>query len=161
MRTESDSYSRVIMQEAKNTPRATVHIGYDGSVHKRFKGLQALERYQNEVRVLEFLEEQGCGFVPRILRKDDAKLFLVTTNCGSRVERISSDKVAKIFAELETYGVRHEDAEVRNITYSGQLGRFCVIDFEFASILAPGYPPSPEMLSNPDRSVWADSRDSK
>ena len=142
------------MHEAKNTPRATVHIGYDGSVHKQFKGPQARERYENEVRVLQFLEQKRCTFVPRIISKDDHSLKLVTSNCGSRVDHISVIKVAKIFAELETYGVRHEDAEVRNVTYSAHLGRFCVIDFEFATILAPGYPPSPEMRSNPDRSAW-------
>ena len=146
--------SIVIMQEAKNTPRATVHIGYDGSVHKCFKGPQARERYENEVRVLKFLDEHACGFVPRIISKDDARLSLVTSNCGSRVDHMSGAKVAKVFAELEAYGVRHEDAELRNITYSAQLGRFCVIDFEFATILAPGYPPSPEMRSNPDRAAW-------
>ncbi len=142
------------MHEAKNSPRATVHIGFDGSVHKRFKGPQAQERYENEVRVLQFLEKAGCGFVPKIISKEDDSLYLVTSNCGGRVDRISGEKVTKIFANLEAFGVRHEDAEVRNITYSAQLGRFCVIDFEFATILAPGYPPSPEMRSNPDRAAW-------
>ncbi|MEN8662703.1 MAG: serine/threonine protein phosphatase [Lentimonas sp.] len=142
------------MHEAKNSARATVHIGFDGSVHKRFKGPQARERYENEVRVLKYLEEQECSFVPRIITKEDDALYLVTTNCGGRVDRVSGNKVAKIFADLEAFGVRHEDAEVRNITYSAQMGRFCVIDFEFATILAPGYPPSPEMRSNPDRAAW-------
>ncbi|MDQ8206019.1 serine/threonine protein phosphatase [Coraliomargarita sp. SDUM461003] len=142
------------MEEAKNTARAVVHIGYDGRVHKTFKGPQARERYENEVRVLQFLEEQGCNFVPKIVEKEDAKLYLVTSNCGARVDRMSEKKKAHVFHELEQYGVRHDDAEVRNITYSAQLGRFCVIDFEFASILVPGYPPSPKMESVADRSQW-------
>jgi hypothetical protein len=29
--------------------------------------------------------------------------------------------------------VRHEDRELRNITYRISDGRFCVIDFEFAT----------------------------
>lgn len=144
------------MQEAKNTGRATVHIGYDGRVHKTFKGPQARERYENEVRVLEFLEAHGCPFVPRILERDDARLYLVTSNCGSRVERLSESKKDQIFAELEQYGVQHDDAEVRNVTYNQQMGRFCVIDFEFATILLPGYPPAPEMKSVADRSQWQD-----
>ena len=142
------------MHEAKNTGRATVHIGYDGRVHKYFKGPQARERYENEVRVLDFLERHSCKFVPRIIEKDDATLYLVTSNCGSRVEHISESKRLQIFAELEQYGVCHDDAEVRNITYSQQLGRFCVIDFEFATILVAGYAPSPEMKSVADRSQW-------
>lgn len=142
------------MREAKNTARAVVHIGYDGRVHKYFRGPQARERYENEVRVLQFLDRHGCNFVPKIVEKDDAELYLVTTNCGSRVDHVSEDKKDQIFAELEQFGVRHDDAEVRNITYSQQMGRFCVIDFEFATILAPGYPPSPEMKSVADRSEW-------
>jgi hypothetical protein len=43
---------------------------------------------------------------------------------------------------------------VRNITYNAQMGRFCVIDFEFATILEPGYPPSPKMESVADRGAW-------
>ena len=142
------------MHEEKNTARATVHIGYDGKVHKRFKGPQARERYENEVRVLQFLESKNCSFVPKIIEKEDAELYLVTSNCGGRADRVSQSKVDKIFAELETYQVRHEDAELRNITYDARAGRFCVIDFEFATILAPGYPPSPEMCSNPNRGAW-------
>jgi hypothetical protein len=36
---------------------------------------------------------------------------------------------------LLPYGVRHDDPEVRNVTYSNKEGRFCLIDFEFATIL--------------------------
>jgi len=142
------------MEEAKNTARAVVHIGYDGRVFKQFRGPQARERYENEVRVLRFLAEGECSFVPKIIEADDAQLKLVTSNCGARVERMSDEKRDKIYAELESYGVRHDDAEVRNITYSKQMGRFCVIDFEFATILREGYPPSPEMKSVADRSQW-------
>lgn len=144
------------MQEAKNTARAVVHIGYDGRVHKTFKGPQARERYENEVRVLDFLHKNGCHFVPRVLDKDDGKLYLVTSNCGSRVEHVSEDKKKQLFAELEQYGVRHEDAEVRNITYNQQQGRFCLIDFEFATILSPGYPPSPKMKSHPNLDAYSE-----
>lgn len=142
------------MQEAKNTARAIVHIGFDGRVHKRFRGPQARERYENEVRVLEFLEKHGCHFVPKVLEKDDEAMYLVTTSCGSRVDRLSNEKKLQIFTELEQFGVRHDDAEVRNITYDPRKGRFCVIDFEFATILLPGYPPSPEMKAHPNRAEW-------
>ncbi|WP_269523777.1 serine/threonine protein phosphatase [Coraliomargarita parva] len=142
------------MQEAKNTGRATVHIGYDGRVHKRFRGPQARERYENEVRVLRYLERHKCPFVPRVIEADDESLYLVTSNCGARVDHVSDGKKQQIFAELEQYGVQHDDAEVRNITYSQQMGRFCVIDFEFATILEPGYPPPPPMLSHPNRDAY-------
>ena len=135
------------MQEAKNTARAVVNIGYDGRVHKHFKGPQARLRYENEKRVLEFLEKAGCPFVPRLLSSNDSKLYIVTSNAGKRVEHVSQSKSKKLFADLETYGVRHEDAELRNITYDEKAGNFCLIDFEFATILETGHPKSPPMSS--------------
>jgi tRNA A-37 threonylcarbamoyl transferase component Bud32 len=123
------------MNQVKDTARATVRLGYDGRVHKTFRGPRAAERFANEVRVLQYLEKRGCPFVPRLLDQDPDKLVMVTTNCGSRVERMEDARVAALFAELAAYGVRHDDAYLRNITYSPQLGRFCLIDFEFATLL--------------------------
>ena len=128
-----------IMNQVKDTARATVRLGYDGRVHKTFRGDRAAERLANEVRVLQYLEARGCPFVPRLLESDPEKLTMITTNCGSRVERMDDSRVAALFEELAAYGVRHDDAFLRNITYSPQLGRFCLIDFEFATIL--GDPP--------------------
>lgn len=126
------------MQEIKDTKQATVRIGFDGRVHKHYHGPKAAERFANEVRVLRFLEEKGCPFVPRLLHAEADKLYVVTTNCGHVVERISEDKLRQLFDDLTSYGVRHEDAFARNVTYSPQLGRFCIIDFEFATLLHSG-----------------------
>jgi len=123
------------MEEAKHTQRAIVRLSYDGKVFKTFLGESARERFENETRVLKYLEEKGCNFVPRVLETDAQKLLLVTTNCGARVDRVSPEKKKKIFEELLSYGVRHDDAETRNLTYRRSDGRFCVIDFEFATIL--------------------------
>jgi serine/threonine protein phosphatase PrpC len=116
-----------------------VRIGYDGTVHKQFRAAKARERFENEVRVLRYLERRGCDFVPRVLKADAEKLLLVTTNCGARVDHIGDEKLQSLFAELETYGVRHDDPYMRNITYRASDGRFCIIDFEFATILAPDF----------------------
>jgi hypothetical protein len=51
------------------------------------------------------------------------------------VEHLDEARTRELFAELERYGVRHDDAEMRNVTYRMQDGRFCLIDFEFATIL--------------------------
>ena len=123
------------MQEAKNTARSLVRLGYDGKVYKTFRGHMAKERFDHELRVLKYLEKQGCNFVPRVIEADEATLHLVTTNCGKRVEHLGEDKLRQIYAELEQYGVRHEDPYTRNVTYDARLGRFCLIDFEFATIL--------------------------
>jgi serine/threonine protein phosphatase PrpC len=123
------------MLEAKNTQRAVVRIGYDGRVHKQFLGPNAQQRFDNECRVLKYLEEKGCSFVPRLLESNPKTLEMVTSNCGARVEHISEGKIKELFAELESFGVRHDDAFLRNITYRSSDGRFCIIDFEFSTIL--------------------------
>ena len=135
------------MREIKDTQRASVRIGYDGRVQKTFRGPDAKDRHTNEVRVLQYLEEKGCIFVPKLLEWDDEGLSLVTTNCGSRVEdSISKIRTAELYQELERdFGVRHGDPFARNITYDPSLGRFCIIDFEYAMILEKG-----EGLLQPD-----------
>lgn len=123
------------MHEVKDTQRAKVRIGFDGRVHKTFRGPKANERFATEVAVLKHLEERGCDFVPRLLESDPTQLKIVTTNCGRIVEHLDPKRMAEIFSELEAYGVRHEDPFMRNITYRMSDGRFCIIDFEFATIL--------------------------
>jgi hypothetical protein len=134
----SSSSCLVSMEQVKDTLRATVRVSYDGRVYKTFRGPDAQERFANEVKVLRHLGKRNCNFVPKLLEANAEQLRIVTTNCGVRVEHLDKERAAEIFAELEPYGVRHEDAEVRNITYRQTDGRFCIIDFEFSSIL-PGY----------------------
>lgn len=123
------------MLQVKDTLRATVHLGFDGRVFKTYHGPDAQERFANEVRVLRHLEARGCGFVPKLLEADPDKLRIVTTNCGSRVEHLDAARTRELFAELEPFGVRHDDPEMRNVTYRQSDGRFCLIDFEFAQVL--------------------------
>jgi hypothetical protein len=77
--------------------------------------------------------------VPTLLEAHPDQLRIVTTNCGTRVEHLDAERMRELYQELEQYGVRHEDAEMRNVTYRPSDGRFCLIDFEFATIL-----PEPE-----------------
>jgi tRNA A-37 threonylcarbamoyl transferase component Bud32 len=121
----------------KDTGRAIVRISFDGKVHKQFRGPQAQERFANEVMVLRYLADRECPFVPQLLESDPNELKIVTTNCGSRVEHLDDGRLKELFAELESYGVRHDDAEMRNVTYRQKDGRFCLIDFEFATIINP------------------------
>src|SRR5688500_3356457 len=122
------------MLKVKDTLRATVNLTFDGRVIKVYHGPNAAERFANEVRVLRHLEARGCGFVPKLLEADENQLRIVTTNCGSRVEHLDQDRTKELFAELEAYGVRHDDPDMRNVTYRRSDGRFCLIDFELASI---------------------------
>ena len=126
------------MLKVKDTLRATVHLTFDGRVIKAYHGPKARERFEQEVKVLRFLETKGCSFVPRLLEANLEKLRIITTNCGSRVEHLDDERRIALFAELERYGVRHDDPDMRNVTYRPGDGRFCVIDFEFATIL-PGF----------------------
>jgi tRNA A-37 threonylcarbamoyl transferase component Bud32 len=128
------------MLKVKDTLRATVHLSFDGRVFKNYHGTKAKERFENEVRVLKFLEARGCNFVPRLLEADEKKLQIITTNCGTRVDRLDEKRAKELFAELEKFGVRHDDPDMRNVTYRQSDGRFCLIDFEFATILPESKP---------------------
>lgn len=131
------------MLKVKDTLRATVNLTFDGRVIKVYHGANAAERFAREVAVLRHLEQRGCGFVPRLLEADAEKCRIVTTNCGTRVEHLDAARSSELFAELETYGVRHDDPDLRNVTYRQADGRFCVIDFEFATLLPePTAPPA-------------------
>jgi predicted Ser/Thr protein kinase len=135
-----------VMEQVKDTRRALVRIGYDGRVSKTFRGHQARERFENEILVLRHLETKNCPFVPRVLDADPERLLLVTSNGGNRVEHLSEQKMTALFQELETYGVRHEDKALRNITYHTGSGRFFIIDFEFATLLDDPHHRSPIAL---------------
>jgi serine/threonine protein phosphatase PrpC len=150
------------MLTVKDTQRATVQVCFDGSVRKAFHGPKAQERFENELFVLRYLEKSGCDFVPRVISADLEKLLLVTTNCGSRVDRLDEERCRELFAELEGFGVRHDDPELRNVTYRQQDGRFCLIDFEFATILKKEELPilTPEKLPSPKLSLtWSGCSD--
>lgn len=123
------------MLKVKDTLRATVNLTFDGRVIKNYHGADAQKRFDNEIRILRHLEAKGCGFVPRLLEADPAQVRIVTTNCGTRVEHLDAERAKELFAELETFGVRHDDPEMRNVTYRQSDGRFCVIDFELATLL--------------------------
>jgi len=126
------------MLKVKDTLRATVNLTFDGRVIKAYHGPDAATRFANEVRVLRHLEGRGCDFVPRLLEADEKQLRIVTSNCGSRVEHLDEARTQELFKELEPFGVRHDDPDRRNVTYRQADGRFCLIDFEFATIL-PGF----------------------
>lgn len=123
------------MLKVKDTVRSTVNVTFDGRVIKVYHGTNARERFENETKILKFLEERKCPFVPRLLSSDAEKLQIITTSCGQRVQHIDEARAKELFAELEKFGVRHDDPDPRNITYRFSDGRFCLIDFELATIL--------------------------
>ncbi len=125
------------MLKVKDTLRATVNLTFDGRVIKNYHGPDAAKRFHNEVRVLRHLEAQGCNFVPRLLVADEKNLRIITNNCGTRVEHLDAARQQELFEELKKFGVRHDDADLRNVTYRQSDGRFCLIDFEFATLLHP------------------------
>jgi PPM family protein phosphatase len=130
------------MLQVKDTLRATVNLTFDGRVVKVYHGLDAPTRFANEVRILRHLEARDCGFVPRLLEANPTQLRIVTTNCGTRVEHLDAERVRELFSELEPFGVRHDDPDIRNVTYRQSDGRFCIVDFELAAIL-PGFESAP------------------
>lgn len=139
------------MIKVKDTLRATVKLSFDGRVYKTYHGPDAPTRFANEVRVLRHLEAKDCPFVPRLLEADPDKLRIITSNCGSRVTHLDEERTRELFAELEPFGVKHDDPEMRNVTYRQSDGRFCIIDFEFATLL-PTSGESPSAHDNPSPS---------
>jgi hypothetical protein len=135
MRAVTGAATANVMLKVKDTLRATVNLTFDGRVIKAYHGHDALARFDQEVKVLRYLEAKGCAFVPRLLEADREKLRIVTTNCGTRVEHLDEKRTKELFAELEQYGVRHDDPDMRNVTYRQSDGRFCLVDFELATIL--------------------------
>ena len=135
------------MLKVKDTLRSTVNLTFDGRVIKNYHGPDAAKRFHNEVRVLRHLEAQGCNFVPRLLEADEKKLRIITNNCGTRVEHLDAPRLKELFEELTKFGVRHDDADLCNVTYRQSDGRFCLIDFEFATLL----PPHPAPKEEPSR----------
>ncbi len=124
------------MKELKDGIRSLVRIDFEGRVHKQFRGTDADKRFANEVAVLTVLEERGAPNVPILLDSDEETLSIVTTNCGAPAPLVTAEKATALFKELEEkYGVRHDDPEPRNVTYSQKLGRFCLIDFELSEVL--------------------------
>ena len=133
------------IEPLKDGIRSLVRIDFYGHVHKRLRGTDADKRYATEVAVLKVLEERGCPYVPRVLEEHPEENYFVSTNCGRPAPSLTKEKADKLFAALERdYGVRHLDAEPRNITYSDKLARFCIIDFELAEVL-----PAPPGLIEP------------
>jgi tRNA A-37 threonylcarbamoyl transferase component Bud32 len=123
------------MMNVKDTLRSTVNLTFDGRVVKAYHGPNAPERFDQEVKILRHLEAKGCTFVPRLLEAQRNKLRIITTNCGSRVEHLDEERRHKLFAELEHFGVRHDDPDMSNVTYRQSDGRFCIVDFELATLI--------------------------
>jgi hypothetical protein len=130
------------IEPIKDGLRSQVRIDFYGHVHKRMRGSDVAARYAQEVKVLKVLEERGCPYVPKVLEEHPEEYYFVSTNCGRPAPQVTKGKADKLYATLEQdYGVRHLDAEPRNITYSDKMGRFCIIDFELAEILPDPHPP--------------------
>ena len=132
------------VKELKDGIRSQVRIDFEGKVHKTFRGTNARERCENEIRILKALEERECPYVPKLLGHNVDELTIITTNCGQPAPHLSKRKADSLFAELEaSYGVRHDDPEPRNVTYDPWAGRFCIIDFELSELLPMPAPDAP------------------
>jgi hypothetical protein len=133
------------MRDIKDSKSCVLRIGFDGKVHKHYRGPLAERRFDNEVAILRHLQEKECPYVPQLLEVYPEDLYIITTNCGARADRISEEKANDLFQDLEeNYGVRQLDPFPRNVTYDPRKGQFCLIDFEFAAILGTDVSLTPE-----------------
>src|SRR5579859_5015431 len=53
---------QITMLKLKDTLRSTVNLSFDGRVFKNYHGPDAKTRFENEVRILKYLQKQGCDF---------------------------------------------------------------------------------------------------
>lgn len=82
------------------------------------------------------MEEKGCDFVPKIISVDSEKLMFVMDNCGVRARNLTKEIQDQLFLDLEKkYGVKHNDADPRNVVYNIINNRFYIIDFELSTII--------------------------
>ncbi len=72
-----------------------------GGCTRSFRGPKAQERFDNEVKVLKYLEKRGCHFVPKLLEAHPEHLKMVTSSCGQRVDHLDDERMKEIYAELE------------------------------------------------------------
>ncbi len=126
------------MLKVKDTLRATVHLSFDGRVFKAYHGLDATKRFANEVRVCAISPRAAAISCPACWRRMKKNCRIITTNCGTRVEHIDEEGARdELFTELNS-ACDMTTLILRNITYRFADGRFCLIDFEFATILPQG-----------------------
>jgi tRNA A-37 threonylcarbamoyl transferase component Bud32 len=123
------------MLEMKKSQRSRVVNRFDGRVVKFYHGPKARERFVNEVRVLRWLNDSECPFVPTLLEIDRQSLSIIIEYMGQSVEHLSESRCQEVFDQLLDYGVRHDDPAPRNVLYDPRTAQFAVIDFEFASIV--------------------------
>ena len=90
------------MDKVKDTLRALVRIGYDGRVYKTFRGPNAQERFDNEVKVLRHLEIAGVPSCPGCSMPIRPSLRIITTNCGSRVDHLDEARRARTLCRTRT-----------------------------------------------------------
>lgn len=108
----------------------------DNTVVKRYIGEGNRILFENEIKILRFLEEKGCDFVPKIISVDSEKLMFVMDNCGVRARNLTKEIQDQLFLDLEKkYGVKHNDADPRNVVYNIINNRFYIIDFELSTII--------------------------
>ena len=129
------------MQQVKDTQRATVRLGFDGRVHKTFRGPDAEKRFANEVRVLQHLEKRGCPFVPRLLEADPAPIVEVDAPTGFGMDDLRAalddllvattrlaDKLGlTTFEYVETVGEQQVVIGVDSGTTMVVIGRFLAL----------------------------------
>ncbi|MFN7875608.1 MAG: hypothetical protein ACK5PB_09825 [Pirellula sp.] len=123
------------MHALKNTKRAFVLRTGNGHIRKTFTGPKREIRFWNEVRILRYLNDKGCPFVPKLICIDTPSFTIIVSYAGEPIQSISEEKLNLIFSNLEEFGVRHQDQAARNILYNHRAGEFSVIDFEFAELI--------------------------
>ncbi len=123
------------MEQVKDTLRATVRISYDGKVYKTFRGPTPMSVSPPKFGCSAISKSDNVPSFRAFWRRIAAQLRIVTTNCGRRVEHLDDEPGEGAFCRTCHMGSATTMPRCRNVTYRQSDGRFCLIDFEFATIL--------------------------
>lgn len=123
------------MVKLSDSFRNIIRLTHDGRVIKKYYGPDGPLRFENEIKILRFLESKGCDFVPTLIEVDSNNFLITINNCGVRARGLTPELVKQLFSELEKYGVRHDDQDIRNIVYNREKNKHYIIDFELATII--------------------------
>ncbi len=127
--------SRTLKQPQGTT--STVHINIpDGTVHKRVRMYHTYQVFEREVYWLNYLNENGYTWCPKLLSSDPESKTICMTYVGEPITKYNAPKnwkeqLQKILDNLKTENIQHNDIKQGEVLI--QDGQVSLIDYGWAS----------------------------
>ena len=138
------------MRNLKDGIRSLVKIDFYGNVHKYFRGTDKEKRFTNEIRILKASNNVAVNMCPATSNPTRVSSTLLPATVALQLQISQRKKPRKSFVISKKNMVSATMIRFpRNITYDPNEGRFCVIDFELATLLDDPSK-SEETISDPE-----------